>query len=205
MFRSTASLRLPRCPWNVSMCTFDSVFGCCKLLIVQVTAYTNISGCSAIAEAYDAISGWLLLFSHRIRIASRLLVFRTIDRFFFINFIWCTQTHSHALSWSFLIACKIWFYCWCGVAVDILWSMCARCALAFFLFAAENYPEQTMQCRAAQFTGLPIGKCWRVWSVEIWLAKCACLQWHVGDGHFRLLLISSFLCATCVLAHPSYN
>lgn len=96
--------------------------------------------------------------------------------FFFLNqfhrMVHSAHSAAHALRWSFLIACKIWVYCWCGVAVDI---MCARWVFTL----SWKLPQKQTQCRAAQFTVSPtVRKCWRV-------VGSVGRQSHVGDGHFR--------------------
>lgn len=73
--------------------------------------------------------------------------------FFFFCLSISSGAHNHALSCSFLIACKIWFYCWCGVAENIMF-MCAL-AIRFFLFSTADKYRRNRQCRAAQFTVSP--------------------------------------------------
>lgn len=102
--------------------------------------------------------------------------FHAIGAFFLSNFMWCSA-HKPDLSWSLLIACKIWFYCWCVVSlcVDIMfmWADCWLC-LAVLLadlpfriifFTAENY-RNADNARAAQFTVSPVRNGWRARLVE---------------------------------------
>lgn len=132
------------------------MLGCRKLLIVLLTERTIVRMCCEYLLLYvfcfccyfkfsRTAFTWLSVFSSSTQL--------TRVTFFCFRLSISSGAHNHALSWSFLIACKIWFYCWCGVAEDIMF-ICAL-AICFLLFyTAEKYP-QNRQCRAAQFTVLP--------------------------------------------------
>lgn len=204
---------------HLSICNFHEMCRCarsircrCKLLIVLLTGHTDahktkmlrISSAAAVAEAYDAISGWLLPFSHWIHIAFRLLVFRTIDAYFFYQFHLAHTKHKHGLSWSSLIACKIWFYCWSGVAMDIMF-MCALAVRWRFGFSYFSQLKITPNKPNAELLNLRFHQLENVdaWSVESWLVNCARRQWHVGDGHFLVYLISLSPCGYSTFSHVS--
>lgn len=185
-----------------------SILGCCVCCCLKFSHWIHMAFC-------------LLVFSSSIDASVLVLYSFFFFVFSFISISSGAHTHNHALSWSFLIACKIWFYCWCGVAAHIMF-MCARWRFVFSLFlTAAKYP-QNRQCRAAQFTvdASSVETWWKAFAVngtsgmdEKWcvipssLRVCVCVCsafWHVRITISRSTFVVRYLQFTRLLKLFNY-
>lgn len=156
-----------------------SILGCCVCCCLKFSHWIHMAFC-------------LLVFSSSIDASVLVLYSFFFFVFSFISISSGAHTHNHALSWSFLIACKIWFYCWCGVAAHIMF-MCARWRFVFFpiFHCCKVSPKQTMQ--SCSIYG------WRVVGRD--LVKSVCRQWHVGDGRKMVCNPIVFACVCVCVRH----
>lgn len=127
----------------------------------------------------------------------------------------CVCVRHYDLSGSFLIACKIWFYCW--LVLDRMCAMAVWRRFAFFLVSRKllqtlthTQTHRPERCSIYAFNTELRRMLTRGRRLKTCDQRSACRQWHIGDGqrhgtHRRHNRVCACTRVLDILTRPSHN